>query len=70
MEEKENSRKKENYRATIIFKDEIITEKFYRQSLAMETVASMSKLFPDLFIGGAVEEKRKKWEVIWTLGRS
>ena len=28
----------------------------------------MRDLFPDIFVGGAVEEKRKKWEVIWTAG--
>lgn len=68
MEEKANVKKKKNYRVTIILKDEIINVKFYRQGLAMETVASMRKLFPDIFVGGAIEEKRKKWEVIWTLG--
>lgn len=68
MEEKLNIEKKQNYKATIILKDEVIIEKFYRQGLAMETVATIRKLFPDLFVGGSVEEKRKRWEVIWTLG--
>lgn len=68
MEEKANIGKKENYRVTIILKDQIIAAKFYRQGLAMEAVASMRILFPDLFVGGAIEEKKKNWEVIWTLG--
>ena len=68
MEENADITKKENYRITIILKDEIITEKFYRRGPAMETVATMRKLFPNVFVGGAIEERKKRWEVIWTLG--
>lgn len=59
--------KRKNYRITIIFKDQIITEKFYREDIAKNTVASMKDLFPGLFVGGAVEEKDKTWKVIWTI---
>lgn len=58
---------KKNYRITIIFKDQIMIEKFYREDIAKKTVINMKELFPELFVGGAVEEKNKKWEVIWTL---
>ena len=51
---------------TIIFTDEIMCEKFETQEGAMKTVTSMRDLFPDTFVGGAVEEKRKRWKVIWT----
>ena len=56
------------YRITIIFKDEIMVEKFYTESVAMETIKRMKALFPKLFIGGALEEKCRSWNVIWTLG--
>ena len=68
MGKKANIKKKEKYRATIILKEEIIAIKFDRQGLALETVASMRKLYPSIFVGGAIEEKRRKWEVIRTLG--
>ena len=68
MDEKADINKKENYRVTIILKNEIITVKFYKQGSAMETVESMRKLFPDLFVAGAIEERSNKWKVIWTLG--
>ena len=67
MEEKANTKKKEKYRATIILKNEIIAIKYDRQGLAMEAVATIRKLYPGIFVGGAIEERRKKWEVIWTL---
>ena len=67
MEEKANIKKKEKYRATIILKNEIIAIKFDRQGSAMEIVATIRKLYPSIFVGGAIEEKRRKWEVIWTL---
>lgn len=68
MEEKVKIRKRANFRVTIILKNEIIGAKFNRQGSALETVASIRKLFPEIFVGGAIEERRKKWEVIWTLG--
>lgn len=55
-----------NFRITIIFKDQVVVEKFFREDTAINTVKSMKELFPGLFIGGAVEEKKGKWEVIWT----
>ena len=66
MEERSNMKIKRNYRITIILKDEIIIEKFETQRVAMNTVANMRDLFPNTFVGGAVEEKQKKWKVIWT----
>lgn len=59
---------KKNYRITIIFKDQIMIERFYREDIAKKTVTSMKELFPNLFIGAALEEKSKSWNVIWTLG--
>ena len=53
---------------TIIFSDEIMIQKFETQEGAMKTVTSMRELFPDTFVGGAVEKKQKKWKVIWTAG--
>lgn len=60
--------KKRNYRITIIVKDEIIVEKFYEERIAKDTIRSMKELFPNQFIGGALEEKSKSWNVIWVLG--
>ena len=59
---------KRKYRITIIFKDQIMIEKFYREDIAKKTVTNMKELFPGLFVGGSVEEKHKTWKVIWTLG--
>lgn len=59
---------KRNYRITIIFKDEITVEKFNTERIAKDTIRSMKELFPNLFIGAALEEKSKGWKVIWTLG--
>lgn len=61
---------KRNYRITIIFKDEITVEKFETEFIAMETIKRMKILFPNTFIGGALEEKCKGWQVIWTLGNN
>ena len=59
---------KKNYRITIIFKDEIITERFSNEYIARDTLRNMKELFPNLFVGAALEEKNKGWHVIWTLG--
>lgn len=67
MEEKSKIRKREKYRITIILTDEVMIEKFHRQDKAMETIIEMRRIFPKIFIGGALEAKRKEWEVIWTL---
>lgn len=53
---------------TVIFNDEIMVERFETQEGAMKTVIGMRDLFPNMFVGGAVEKKRKKWKVIWTAG--
>lgn len=66
MEENSNIEKRRNYRITIIFTDEIIVEKFETQAGAMNTVIKMRDLFSDKFVGGALEERRKEWKVIWT----
>ncbi len=57
---------KRNYRITIIFRDQIMTEEFYREDIAIKTVTNMKELFPGLFVGGAVEEKKEIWKVVWT----
>lgn len=59
---------KRNYRITIIFKDGITVERFETERVAKETIEKMKILFPDIYIGGALEERRKSWRVIWTLG--
>lgn len=66
MKELANIEKKETYRVTIIFKDEISVVKFFTLETATETVKLMKELFPRTFVGGAIEEKKKKWEVIQT----
>ena len=53
---------------TLILSDEIIVEKFETHEGAMKTVTSIRDLFPNTFVGGAVEKKQKKWKVIWTAG--
>lgn len=58
--------KKRKYRITIIMKDEVTVEEFYREDIAIKTVETMKVLLPEIFVGGAVEEKRGKWKVIWT----
>lgn len=59
---------KRNYRITIILKDGIAIERFETESIAKETIEKMKILFPNTFIGGALEKRRKNWRVIWTLG--
>ena len=68
MIEENKTPKKKNYRITIIFKDEIVVERFETESIAIETIKKMKILFPNIFIGGALEEKYKGWKVVWTLG--
>ena len=64
---REKSKKKKNYRITIIFRDQIMTERFYREDIAIRTVTNMKELFPGIFVSGAVEEKKGIWKVVWTL---
>lgn len=68
MKEENKTSKKKNYRITIIFNDEITVETFETEFIAMETIKKMKILFPNIFIGGALEKKRKSWKVMWTLG--
>nr|DAL46536.1 MAG TPA_asm: hypothetical protein [Microviridae sp.] len=70
MEKENKPIGKENYRITIILKDGIIVEKFYQMAVAKDTITKMKELFPNLFIGGALEEKSKGWNVIWVLGNN
>ena len=70
MTEENKTYRKRNYRITILLKDEILVEKFETEFVAMETIEKMKKLFPNIFIGGAIEEKEKSWKVIWTLGNN
>lgn len=62
--------KERNYRITIIFKDGITVEKYYEERIAKDTIRNMKQLLPSLFIGAALEEKNKSWNVIWTLGNN
>lgn len=66
MKRKSNVKKKKNFRITIIYKDQVIVERFFRKDIAIETVSSSKELFPKLFVSGAVEEKKWKWKVVWT----
>lgn len=68
--EKKSTTQKRYYRITVILKDEIVTDKFYRKDVAIDTIIGLKKLFPEMFIGGALEERRNKWELIWTLDRN
>jgi hypothetical protein len=69
--EKENKRiGKKKYRITIIFMDEIFIERFENEYIAKDTLNNMKKLFPTRFVGAALEEKNKSWDVIWTLGNN
>lgn len=61
---------KKKYRITIIFKDEILVEKFETEFGAMETIKKMKIVFPRIFIGGALEVKEKSWRVMWALGNN
>lgn len=70
MEKETKTSEKRNYRITIIFKDEITVEKFQNEYIARDTIKKMKELFPTLFIGAALEEKGKSWNVIWTLGNN
>lgn len=68
MEELIKNPKIQNYRITVIFKDEIIREKFHNPNVAMDTIEKFKELYPEVFMSGALEEKKKRWEVIWVLG--
>lgn len=57
----------QNYRITVIFKDEVIKAKFNTKELAKITIEKFKELYPELYLSGALEEKSKRWEVIWTL---
>ena len=70
MRKETNNSEKRNYRITIIVKDEIIVERFQNEYIAKDTIRKMKELFPNTFIGGALEEKRKSWDVIWVLGNN
>lgn len=68
MKKETKTSEKRNFRITIIFKDEITIEKFQNEYIARDTIKKMKELFPTIFIGAALEEKSKSWNVIWTLG--
>jgi hypothetical protein len=70
MREGTKDSKKRNCRITIILKDEIIIERFYEERIAKDTIENMKKLFPNMFICGALEKKNKRWNVVWTLGNN
>lgn len=56
-----------NYRITVIFKDEVIRARFNTEELAKNTIRKIKELYPELYLSGALEEKRKRWKVIWVL---
>lgn len=68
MEKGIKTSEKRNFRITVIFKDEIISERFENEYIARDTIRKMKELFPKIFVGAALEEKIKGWNVIWTLG--
>lgn len=70
MENKAKVSDKRNYRITIVLKNEIIVERFHNEYIAKDTIKGVRDLFPDTFIGAALEKKGKKWNVIWTLGNN
>lgn len=70
MEREDKTLGKRKYRITIIFKNEIMVDRFYEERIAKDTIRNMQKLFPSSFIGAALEEKSKSWNVIWTLGNN
>ena len=57
----------QNYRITVVFKDEVIRVKFNTKELAKSTIEKFKELYPELYLSGAIEEKRKRWEVTWVL---
>ena len=67
MKEKSATKKRLNYRITVILEDEIITDTLSSQEVAVNTIIGLKILYPEIFIGGVLEKKRKKWELIWTL---
>lgn len=67
MEEISKTRKRFNYRITVILQDEVITDKLSDQEAAVNTIIGLRDLYPEAFIGGALEKRGKEWEVIWTL---
>lgn len=69
MEKGTKTSEKRNFRITIIFIDEIVVETFENEYIARDTIKNMKELFPTMFIGAALEEKSKSWNVIWTLGK-
>ena len=68
MEEETKTLGQKNFRLTIIFNDSIAIERFHTEYVARDTMRKMKELFPNLFVGAALEEKSKSWKVIWTLG--
>ena len=59
----------QNYRITVIFKDEVVRIKFNTKELAKITIEKFKELYPNLYLSGALEEKREKWRVIWVLDK-
>lgn len=70
MKKETKTTEKGKFRITVIFKDEIKIERFQNKYVAIDTIKGMKDLFPTLFIGAALEEKGKSWNVTWTLGNN
>lgn len=56
-----------NYRITVILKDEVRRTYFSTKEKARFKMEQLKELYPKSYIIGALEEKRKKWEVTWML---
>lgn len=67
MEKKSTTRKRLDYRITVILQDEVIIDKLSNQEVAVNAIIRLRDLYPEIFIGGALEKRGKQWEVIWTL---
>lgn len=59
--------KEKNYRITVVLKDEVRRTNFNTKEKARFKMEQLKELYPKSYIIGALEEKRKKWEVTWIL---
>ena len=67
MEKQIKNLMEKNYRITVIFKDEVIRTDFGTKEVAKTAIEKLKELNPKVYLSGALEEKRKRWEVIWVL---
>lgn len=67
MEKQVKNQMIKNYRITVILEDEVIRTNFNTKEVAKNAIEKFKELYPKLYRSGALEEKRKRWEVIWVL---